>query len=155
MSRKISHYDDCSTASLAENRKRYTVQRRDSSASNKSVKIENGQFINIFFCILKWLTAVFLFLAVLFCVVTSKICLLVLGGQLKKVEQSRVNSSKEHSAETITIALVLMLLLALIIPQVMSLIYASWTSLRRKSRPWPTKKGFILVSSVKISSEAI
>ena len=155
MSRKISHCDDFSTASFAENRKRYTVERRDSSASNKSVKTENGQCIKIFFCILKWLTAAFLFLAVLFCVVSSKICLLVLGRQFKKVEQSRVNSSKEHSAETTKIALVLMLLLALIIPQVVSLIYSSWTSLRRKSRPWPTKKGIVLVSSMLISSEAI
>ncbi len=146
MSRKISNCDDFSRTSFQQNGKRYTVQRQDSSVSSQSSKIGNDKVFDLFFCILKWFTAAFLFMAVLFCVVTSKICLLVLGQQFKNVNQTKVNAIQEYSEETSKQALVLMLVLALIIPQAMSLIYASWTSLRRKSRPWPTKKALILVS---------
>ena len=148
MSRKISDCKDFSKISFEQNGKRYTVQRRESSVSSESSKIGNDKVFDVFFCILKWLTAAFLFFAVLFCVVTSKICLLVLGQHFKKVNQTTANVTEEYSAESTKMALVLMLLLSLIVPQAMSLIYASWTSLRRKSRPWPTKKGFILVSAV-------
>ena len=148
MSQTISNGDDSSKPSFEQNGKRYTVQRRNSSLSGENSKIGNGKFFDLLLCVLKWLTAAFLFLAVLLCLVTSKICLLVLGGQFKKVNQTIVNTRRGYSPDARKQALALMLLLSLIVPQVMSLVYASWTSLRRRSRPWPTKKGFLLVSLV-------
>ena len=148
MSRTSSYYDVSSMAPFEENRKKYTVQRTDSSASDVSAKLENGRFFYVFIRILKWISAAIIFLAVLFCIVTSKICLLVLGQQFKSVHETRANTSTAYSAGINKQALVIMLVLALMIPQAMSLIYASWTSLRRKSRPWPTTRGIILVSAI-------
>ena len=146
MSRKISNYENFAQSSVDHIRRRYTVERSESSVSNVSSRIENGQFIDAFLSVLKWLTAVLVFSVVVFCVVTSKICLLVLGQQFQNFNQTSRSAVKEVSAETSKQALILMLVLALMIPQVMSFVYATWTNLRRKSRPWPTKQGFILVS---------
>lgn len=148
MSRKISNYENFAQSSSDHSRRRYTVERTESSISNVSSKIENGQFFDAFLSVLKWITAVFLFAVVLFCAVTSKISLLVLGQQFKSFNQTKTSVSKEVSAETSKQALILMLVLILMIPQAVSFVYATWTSLRRKSRPWPTKQGFILVSPI-------
>ena len=135
--------------SSSENRKRYTVERKESSLSTVSNKDnENKHLYNVFLCVCKWLAAIILFSVVLFCVVASKICLLVLGQQFKSVNSTGNNDTDKTAAETSKQALFLMLLLALTIPQAVSLIYASWTSLRRKSRPWPTKQGFLLVRAL-------
>lgn len=146
MSRKISNYENFAQLSADHNRRRYTVERTESSVSNVSSRIENGQFIDAFICVLKWLTAIFVFSVVMFCVVASKICLLVLGEQFKNFNQTKTSALKED-VETSKQASILMLVLVLMIPQVVSFVYATWTNLRRKSRPWPTKQGFILVSS--------
>jgi len=128
------------------NRKPYTVQRTESTLSISSTdKDENEHCYNVFLCVVKWLAAVITFSVVLFCVVTSKICLLVLGQQFRSANQTVKNGTGKITAETSKQALFLMLLLALMIPQAASFIYASWTSLRRKSRPWPTKQGILLV----------
>lgn len=148
MARKISNYENFAHLSGDHNRKRYTVERTESSVSNASSKIEHGgQFVEVFLSVLKWLTAVLVFSVVVFCVAASKICLLVLGQQFKTFNQTRTGVLKETSVETRKQASILMLVLVLMIPQVASLVYATWTNLRRKSRPWPTKQGFILVSS--------
>jgi len=99
----------------------------------------------VFLCVVKWLAAVITFSLVLFCVVTSKICLLILGQQFRSANQTVKNGTGKITAETCKQALFLMLLLALMIPQAASSIYASWTSLRRNSRPWATKQGILLV----------
>ncbi|XP_078372643.1 structural maintenance of chromosomes protein 6-like [Oculina patagonica] len=145
MSRKISNYENFARSSSDHNRRRYTVERTESSISNVSSKIENGQFFDAFLSVLKWMTAVFLFAVVVFCTVTSKISLLVIGQQFKSFNQTKTSVSKEVSAETSKQALILMLVLVLMIPQAVAFVYATWTSLRRKSRPWPTKQGFILI----------
>ena len=144
MSRKISNYENFAQVSADHSRKRYTVERTESSVSNASSRLENGgQLFDVFLCVLKWLTAVLVFSVVVFCVVASKICLLVLGQQFKDFNQTKTTAPKETSKQ----ASILMLVLVLMIPQLVSLVYASWTNLRRKTRPWPTKQGFVLVSS--------
>lgn len=143
----ISNYENFAQLSVDHNRRRYTVERTESSFSNVSSRIENGQFIDAFISVLKWLTAIFVFSVVMFCVVASKICLLVLGQQFKNFNQTKTSALKEDAVETSKQASILMLVLVLMIPQVVSFVYATWTNLRRKSRPWPTKQGFILVSS--------
>lgn len=148
MSQVNDHLDVSNMAPFEGTRKRFTVQRKDSAESVVSAKLENGQFFNGFICILKWISAVLIFLAVLFCIVTSKLCLLVLGHQFKSAQETKTNTTAEYSAEANKQALVMMLVLALVIPQAASLLYAIWTSLRRKSRPWPTKQGFIIVSVI-------
>ena len=147
MSRKISNYENFAQLSADHNRKRYTVERPESSASNVSGRIENGQFIDGFLSVLKWLTAGLVFSVVVFCVVASKICLLVLGQQFKDFNQTMTSAPREASLETRKQASILMLVLVLMIPQLVSFVKATWTNLRRKTRPWPTKQGFILVSS--------
>ncbi|KAL9969292.1 hypothetical protein ACROYT_G021491 [Oculina patagonica] len=154
MSRKISNYENFARSSSDHNRRRYTVERTESSISNVSSKIENGQFFDAFLSVLKWMTAVFLFAVVVFCTVTSKISLLVIGQQFKSFNQTKTSVSKEVSAETSKQALILMLVLVLMIPQAVAFVYATWTSLRRKSRPWPTKQGFILVSPIQFSADS-
>ena len=155
MSRNISSYGNVSMSSF-ENRKRYTVERKESSLSIVSNKDdENEHFYNVFLCVCKWLAAIILFSVVLFCVVTSKICLLVLGQQFKSVSHTGNNDTDKTAAETNKQALFLMLVLALTIPQVVSFIYASWTSLRRKSRPWPTKQGFLLVRALRFPKQVV
>ena len=147
MSRKISNYENFAQLSGDHNRRRYTVERTESSVSSASSKIEHGQFVDLFLSVLKWVTAGLLFSVVVFCVVASKICLLVLGQQFKSVNQTKTSSLREASVKTSKQASILMLVLVVMIPQVASLVYATWTNLRRKSRPWPTKQGFLLVSS--------
>ena len=146
MSRKISNFEKFAQSSPDHNRRLYTVERTESSISNVSSKVENGQLFDTFFSILKWITAVFLSSVVVFCAAISKISLLVLGQQFKSLNQTKTSVSKEVSAEASKQALILMLILILMIPQAVSFVYATWTSLRRKSRPWPTKQGLILVS---------
>ena len=147
MSRKISNYENFAQLSADHNRKRYTEEKTESSVSNTSGRVENLQFIDAFLSVLKWLTAVLVFSVVVFCVVASTICLLVLGQQFKHFNQTFTSSSREASVETSKQASILMLVLVLMIPQLVSLVYATWTNLRRKTRPWPTRQGFILVSS--------
>ena len=148
MSRKISNYENFAQLSADHHRKRYTVERTESSISNASSRLENGgQLTDVFFSVLKWLTAVLVFSVVVFCVVASKICLLVLGQQFKAFNQTETSALGDASVETSKQASILMLVLVLMIPQLVSLVYATWTNLRRKTRPWPTKQGFILVSS--------
>ena len=143
-----SDYVD-SVQSVDKNRRRYTVQRTDSSVSDVTEgKVRKGHCYAVFLCVVKWLAAIFLFAVVLFCVVTSKICLLVLAQQFRSIDQTGKSATEKAATETKKQALFIMLLLALMIPQASSVIYASWTSLRRKSRPWPTKQGFIVVRTV-------
>ena len=152
MSRKISNYENFARSSPDHNLRRYTVERTESSISNVSSKIENGHFFDSFLSVLKWITAVFLFSIVLFCAVTSKISLLVLGQQFKTFNQTKTSISNEVCAETSKQALILMLILILMTPQAVSFVYATWTSLRRKSHPWPAKQGFFLVSPISFST---
>ena len=147
MSRRISNYENFAELSDDHNQKRYTVERAESSVSNVSGRIENGQFVDALLSVLKWLTAVVVFSVVVFCVVASKISLLVLGQQFKDFNQTATIAVREASAETSKEASILMLVLVLMIPQLVSLVYATWTNLRRKTRLWPTKQGFFLVSS--------
>ena len=147
MSRRISNYENFAELSDDHNQKRYTVERTESSVSNVNGRIENGQFIDALLSVLKWLTAVLVFSVVVFCVVASKISLLVLGQQFKDFNQTATSAVREASVETSKEASISMLVLVLMIPQLVSLVYATWTNLRRKTRPWPTKQGFILVSS--------
>ena len=135
-------------SSADHNQKRYTVERPESSVSNVSSRIEKGRFVDALLSVLKWLTAVLVFSVIVFCVVASKICLLVLGQQFKDFNQNMTSALREASVETSKQASLLMLVLVLMIPQLVSLVYATWTNLRRKTRPWPTKQGLILVSSI-------
>ena len=124
---------------------KFTVKKQSRpSASKKSSESKYG----VFRCTIKWLVAVIVFSAVLACLVTSKICLLVLGQHLKRFSESTANSTLavEYSSETNKQALFLMLVLALMIPEAACLIHASWTSLGKKHRPWPSKKASMLVS---------
>ena len=131
---------------IGKQNRRYTVQRTDWSISNLTNKAENSNCYAVFLCIVKWLAALCLCSVVLFCAVGSKISLLVLGQHFRSISNHNGNSTTyKLPAETSKEALFLILLFVQMIPQAVSLIYASWTSLRRKSRPWPTKKGFILV----------
>ena len=151
MSRKISDVScsDYVFYSEKKDKRTYTVDRRDSSISHESTNVEDGNCYALFLCIVKWITAIILSTLVLFCIVGSKICLLALGQHFKSIKRSGNDtiSLEDHNVpiETQKQALFLMLLLALMIPQAMSLLYASWTSLTRKSRPWPKKQGFIAV----------
>ena len=147
MSRRISNYENFAELSDDRNQKRYTVERAESSVSNVSGRIENGQLVDALLSVLKWLTAVLVFSVVVFCVVASKISLLVLGQQFKDFNQTATIAVREASAETSKEASILMLVLVLMIPQLVSLVYATWTNLRRRTRLWPTKQGFFLVSS--------
>ena len=78
MSRKISNYENFAQLSADHDQKRYTVERPESSVSNVSGRVQNGQFIDAVLSVLKWLTTALVFSVVVFCVVASKICLLVL-----------------------------------------------------------------------------
>lgn len=117
MSRKISNYENFVQSSADHNQRLYMVERTESSVSNVSSRIENGQYIDAFISVLKWLTAIFVFSVVVFCVVASKICLLVLGQQFKNFNQTKTSALKEVSVETSKQASVLMLVLVLMIPQ--------------------------------------
>ena len=128
-----------------EEKFKFTAKKRPRrSVSKKSSESKYG----VFRCTIKWLVAVIVFSAVLACLVTSKICLLVLGQHLKRSSESTANSTLavEYSSEINKQALFLMLVLALMIPEAACLIHASWTSLGKKHRPWPSKKASILVS---------
>ena len=153
MSGAISNHNDVAeSAAVEKDRTQYTIDRTESSISIVSNEVENrNNCCAVFLCIAKWLVAVFLLSVVLCCVVASKVCLLVLGQQLKNLNQTGDNVKDKTVTETTKQSLFLMLLLALMIPQAVSFIHASWTSLRRKSRPWPSKPGFILVRLVKPS----
>ena len=143
MSRRISNYDDFDQ--IDKNSRRYTVQRNDSSISSLTNKAENRNCYAVFLCIVKWLVAICLCSVVLFCVVGSKISLLVLGQHFRNINRNGNSTTDKLSAETSKQALFIMLLLSLMIPQAASLIYATWKSLRRESQPWPTKKALIMV----------
>ena len=145
MSKNLANHDNFVQPQFEKNRRRFTVQRTESSISNVSSKNENSDGYAVFLCIIKWLVAVFLLIAVLYCVVASKICLLVLGQQFRKLNQRGESGSDKTVTERSKQALFLMLLLALLIPQAVSFFYASWTSMRRKTCPWPSKQGLILV----------
>lgn len=149
MSREISEYDGVSQ--FGENKRQLTVQRSDSSILNGSTQAENSHCYAMLLCGIKWFIAIFLCAVVLFCVVASKICncLLVLGQHYRSVKRVGNSTAEKIEAQTCKQALFLMLLFTLMIPHVASFIYASWTSLRRKSRPWPTKQGFVVVRIIK------
>ena len=152
MSRKISNYNDFDQTD--ENSRRYTVQRNDSSILNVTSKAENSNCYAVFLCIVKWLVALCLCSVVLLCVVGSKISLLVLGQHFRNIYRNgNSTTDKPLSAETNKQALFIMLLLSLMIPQAVSLIYAAWTSLRRESRPWPTKNALIMVRVISYSPD--
>ncbi|XP_068739006.1 uncharacterized protein [Montipora capricornis] len=141
-----SHYD---FNAEKKDKYTYTVDRKCSSISNESTNVEDGNCYVMSLRIIKWITAVIISTLVLFCVVASKICLLALGQHYKGIKGSGndTTSTEHHNVpiETQKQALLFMLLLALMIPQAMSLFYASWTSLRRKSRPWPKRRGFVAI----------
>jgi len=151
MSEEVGNHDNADKvqqpASCQKKQASFTIERRESSFSVASSQAENGHYYLGFLLIVKWFVAVFLFFLMLCCLVASKICLLVLGQHFKNLQTER-SSNDGTSTETKKKALFLMLILALMIPEGASFIYASWTSLRRRSRPWPTKKGFITVSLV-------
>ena len=150
MSEEIGNHDNADKvqrpASCQKKQSSFTIERRESSLSVASSQVENGHYYLVFLLVVKWFAAVFLFLLMLCCVVASKICLLVLGQHFKNLNLTERSSNDGTSTEIKKQALFLMLILALMIPEGVSFIYASWTSLRRGSRPWPTKKGFITVS---------
>ena len=159
-----SQYRSHQSVYFQKSESEFTIDKSEPTLdpSNKAEKRHCYSFLP---WIVKWFVAVFLSLLVLFCVVASRICLLVLGKNFKDLDKvgktgngtfnQTVNSSDGHFSptgngniftETGKQALFLMLILALMIPEAVSLIYASWTSLRRKSHPWPSQKGFITVS---------
>ena len=152
MSEEIGNHDNADKvqrpASCQKKQSSFTIERRESSSSVASSQAENGHYYLVFLLVVKWFAAVLLFLLMLCCVVASKICLLVLGQHFKNLNLTERSSNDGTSTEIKKQALFLMLILALMIPEGVSFIYASWTSLRRGSRPWPTKKGFITVSLV-------
>ena len=152
MSEEIGNHDNADKvqrpASCQKKQSSFTIERRESSFSVASSQTENGHYYLVFLLVVKWFAAVFLLLLMLCCVVASKICLLVLGQHFKNLNLTERSSNDGTSTEIKKKALFLMLILALMIPEGVSFIYASWTSLRRRSRPWPTKKGFITVSLV-------
>lgn len=165
-----SQYRSHQSVYFQKNESEFTIDKSEPTL-DQSNKTEKRNCYSFLPWIVKWFVAVFLSLLVLCCVVASRICLLVLGKHFKDLEEvgktgnnetlnqtvnkhgsdgdlsptgksGNENSSTEASKQ----ALFLMLVLALMIPEAVSLIYASWTSLRRKSHPWPSRKGFITVS---------
>ena len=146
MSSTTSTYDNSTLSSFEQCASKYTVQRTESS-SDLSRKEEEDQIYNLFLCLLKWITAIFLFLAVLCCIVASKVCFLVLGQQFKSLNQTVAanNSTVSEPAESRKQALFIMLVLVVMIPQGVSFVYAMWTTLGRKSHLWPNSRGFLLV----------
>ena len=163
-----SQYRSHQSVYFQKSESEFTIDKSEPTLdlSNKAEKRHCYSFLP---WIVKWFVAVFLSLLVLCCVVASRICLLVLGRNFKDLDEvgktgnngtlnQTLNSSDGHfsptgksgnensSTEAGKQALFLMLILALMIPEAVSLIYASWTSLRRKSHPWPSQKGFITVS---------
>lgn len=124
---------------------KFTANKRSRpSVPKKSSDSKYG----VFRCAIKWLVAFMLYLSVLTCLVTSKICWLVLGKQLKGFNESTANSTlaAEYSSEINKQALFFMLVLALMIPEAACFIHASLTSLAKKHQPWPTKRASMLVS---------
>lgn len=122
---------------------KYSVKsRRKPRQSNKSRDFKNEVVIRV----AKWVTAFIIYGAVLSCVVTSKICLLVLGQQFKSIDETTTNSTTKYSSETNKQALFLMLVLVLMIPEAVCFIITCWTSLLEKDRPWPSKQASIFVS---------
>lgn len=122
---------------------KYSVKRRRKPRqSNKSRDFKNEVVIRV----AKWVTAFIIYGAVLSCVVTSKICLLVLGQQFKSIDETTTNSTTKYSSETNKQALFLMLVLVLMIPEAVCFIITCWTSLLEKDRPWPSKQASIFVS---------
>ena len=151
MSEEIGNHDNADKvqrpASCQKKQSSFTIERRESSFSVASSQAESGHYYLVFLLVVKWFAVVLLFFLML-CLVASKICLLVLGQHFKNLNLTERSSNDGNSTEIKKQALFLMLILALMIPEGVSFIYASWTSLRRRSRPWPTKKGFITVSLV-------
>lgn len=162
-----SQYRSHQSVYFQKSESEFTIDKSEPTLdlSNKAEKRHCYSFLP---WIVKWFVAVFLSLLVLCCVVASRICLLVLGKNFKDLDEvgktgnngtlnQTLNSSDGHfsptgksgnensSTEAGKQALFLMLILALMIPEAVSLIYASWTSLRRKSHPWPSQKGFISI----------
>ena len=124
---------------------KFTANKRSRpSVPKKSSDSKYG----VFRCAIKWLVAFMLYLSVLTCLVTSKICWLVLGKQLKGFNESTANSTLavEYSSEINKQALFFMLVLALMIPEAACFIHASLTSLGKKHQPWPSKRASMLVS---------
>ena len=158
-----SQYRSHQSVYFQKNESEFTIDKSEPTLdpSNKAEKRHCYSFLP---WIVKWFVAVFLSLLVLCCVVASRICLLVLGKHFKDLDdgtlsqtvnkhgsdrnlsQTEKSDNENNSTEASKQALFLMLILALMIPEAVSFIYASWTSLRRKSHPWPTRKGFITVS---------
>ena len=137
-----------------DDEKRYTVKNKDYSLDEK-IPIDDP-CENFWLCAAKWFLAILITLFLFFCVISSKICLLVLGERYRDLERrdkrSATNSTNGTSAANATRSqdfdtnpegnskesLVVMLVLVLLIPQGVSLLLAFWTSARRKSHPWPT-----------------
>ena len=153
-----SQYKSHQSVYFQKNESEYTIDKPEPTL-DLSNKAEKGHCYSFLPWIVKWFVAVFLSLLMLCCVVASRICLLVLGhhfnelrvvadqqGIDENVNRTEKSGNENSSIETSKQALFLMLILALMIPEAVSLIYASWTSLRRKSHPWPSQKGFITVS---------
>lgn len=85
----------------------------------------------IYLSVVKWLVGIFLFFAVLTCLVASKVSLLSIAYY------------KEKTAETSFI----MIVLTLMIPEAVSFFRACWTSLFRPSHKWPRTRAILVVST--------
>lgn len=123
---------------------RYTVKR------SKDRDTEVSQTGSVFLPLAKWITAILLGMAVLLCVVVSKISLLVIGQNYKNILKAENETSADAVPQRVQAAgkeaIFIMLVTVLLVPQGVSLLWAAWTSLFRRSHPWPTNTAIGWVS---------
>lgn len=144
----------------------YTVESKDRIEERRP---DDDPCENFWLCVAKWIAALVLSVAVLFCVAGSKVFLFVLGQHYRDLEREvtrdvgrEVSRNATNSTRNYTRALntnpatnrettnresiFIMLVLVLMIPQMASLLFALWKSVRAYSHPWPSSRAVLLVS---------
>lgn len=126
-----------SQSSDPRDRMKYTVNE---IAKVHREKIEDPR-PSVWYSVVKWIFGVFLLIAVLTCLVASKISLLCIAHVHVKKSQD-CKDGRNCNRETIFI----MVVLTLMLPEAVSFLKACWISLFRKSHKWPRVKAILVVS---------
>ena len=90
---------------------------------------------SIWLSVVKWVFGIFLFVCVLTCLVASKMSLL-----------SMASFFRPDIPEANRVAIFIMIVLTLMIPEAVSFGKACWTSLFRKNHKWPRGRAILVVS---------
>lgn len=127
------------------------TQRPSSFTVERAVEeeVQRDESIPVLNTILKWIFAVFLFSAMLFCLVTSKVSLLLIGvyyNNLNGNETRTINGNQKnysYSKESIFILLTMIM----IIPQLCSFLLNGFKAItKKKALPGPTTIAALWVS---------